>query len=330
MVVGGAAPSQSGASSSATGRGLNTPNSDASSSGFFANSGAVAGTFVVVGLVVAGAAVGLALWFFRRKRARRLDEDLRVAAGGAGDGGAGVDRFSGEDDYEHDPFQQATYLPPTEGDMRELPPSVMLAAGGAYLHPRHSGSDRHSSGDHSNAGSSGSNRQQMQQGYHPSTVDYYGQYPVERGDTAYGGMHEEFVGVARGRGSAENGEGEGSNGSSPREGRSDEGIRTSSTWSSFSDSFSGKQRPRRLQSRVRGAADQSTRVDRVLLRQRPAVPVQLAPSHLLTPAHHSHLFRPASQPNDVQPQRERHLARRRSRLFAQNTEVRLPSPFRNC
>lgn len=88
-----------------TGRSLNGTAVSNAKSSFFSNTGAVAGTFVVVGLVAAGIVLGIAYFFFRRKRARRLDHDIRIAAGGAGDGGAGVDRF-GEDD---DPFNPAAH-----------------------------------------------------------------------------------------------------------------------------------------------------------------------------------------------------------------------------
>lgn len=67
--------------------------SGASRTGFFAKTGAVAGVFTVVGLVAAALLVALGLFYFRRKRARALDEDIRVAAGGAGAGGAGTSRF---------------------------------------------------------------------------------------------------------------------------------------------------------------------------------------------------------------------------------------------
>lgn len=83
------------------GTALNGPESQAAT-GFFSNTGAVAGTFVAVGMALAG--LGIAGLFFvrRRKRRRILDEDLRVAAGGAGDGGAGTSRF--HDDIEDDEF----------------------------------------------------------------------------------------------------------------------------------------------------------------------------------------------------------------------------------
>ncbi|KAL8278205.1 hypothetical protein RQP46_009378 [Phenoliferia psychrophenolica] len=90
------------ATGSGGGKSLN--GSDTTSRSFFSNTGAVAGTFAVVGLVIAALLLGLAFFFLRRKRARQLDEDIRVAAGGAGDGGAGVNRFSGEDDDEDDPY----------------------------------------------------------------------------------------------------------------------------------------------------------------------------------------------------------------------------------
>lgn len=71
-----------------------------SNNGFFDNTGAVAGVFVVVGLAVAALIIGLGFLYLRRKRARELDEDIRVAVGGAGDGGAGTSRFRDEDDDE--------------------------------------------------------------------------------------------------------------------------------------------------------------------------------------------------------------------------------------
>lgn len=88
--------------SGSSGRSLND-NSASSGSGsgsgsFFDNTGAVAGTFVVVGLVAAALAALLAWLLVRRRRRRNREEDVRVAAGGAGDGGAGVDRFNDDDD----------------------------------------------------------------------------------------------------------------------------------------------------------------------------------------------------------------------------------------
>lgn len=95
----------------------------------------MAGTFVVVGLVAAGIAIGLAFFFLRRKKKRQLDEDIRVAAGGAGDGGAGVNRFAGEMDDEEDPFEGGSeghsngYHPPTMSSYGTVP---LTAAAAAY------------------------------------------------------------------------------------------------------------------------------------------------------------------------------------------------------
>lgn len=88
----------SGPDPSSTAGGRNLNGADSGSQAFFDNTGAVAGTFVAVGLVAAGIIVGLGFFFLRRKRRRQLDEDIRVAAGGAGDGGAGINRFAGDDD----------------------------------------------------------------------------------------------------------------------------------------------------------------------------------------------------------------------------------------
>ncbi|POY74589.1 hypothetical protein BMF94_2350 [Rhodotorula taiwanensis] len=75
-------------------------NAHDSGNAFFANTGAVAGTFVGVGIVAAAVAAFLFFFFIRRKRRRQLDEDIRVATGGAGDGGAGFSRFNDDDDDE--------------------------------------------------------------------------------------------------------------------------------------------------------------------------------------------------------------------------------------
>lgn len=48
--------------------------------GFFANKGAVAGVFVVVGLVVVGMIFALGLLCFRRRRRQRLDREVTAAA----------------------------------------------------------------------------------------------------------------------------------------------------------------------------------------------------------------------------------------------------------
>jgi LPXTG-motif cell wall-anchored protein len=70
-------------------------------SGFFHNTGAVVGVFLVVGLAAAALLLGAGLLYIRRKRARALDEDIRVAAGGAGAGGAGTSRFHDDDDMDY-------------------------------------------------------------------------------------------------------------------------------------------------------------------------------------------------------------------------------------
>ena len=48
--------------------------------GFFANHGAVAGVFVVVGLAVVGMILALSLLCFRRRRRQRLDREVTAAA----------------------------------------------------------------------------------------------------------------------------------------------------------------------------------------------------------------------------------------------------------
>ena len=51
-----------------------------SSNAFFANKGAVAGTFVVVGLVIVGIAFAIGVLCFRRRRRQRLDREITAAA----------------------------------------------------------------------------------------------------------------------------------------------------------------------------------------------------------------------------------------------------------
>lgn len=133
---------------------LNSPTAaeGAGKTGFFSNTGAVAGTFVVLGLIVAVGLVALARFFARRKRARRLDEDVRVAAGGAGDGGAGVNRF-GDDEDGGNPFADEDSSAghhqgyPTSPNMAQYAPlalsstpghrmSGVYVEGAAYQRPR--------------------------------------------------------------------------------------------------------------------------------------------------------------------------------------------------
>lgn len=91
-------------------------NDTAPSSSFFSNSGAVAGVFIVVGLILCGIIVGAAWFVLRRRRSKRLSADERAAAGGAGAGGAGVDRF-GDDDEDDEVFPEME----EEGMMSENP-----------------------------------------------------------------------------------------------------------------------------------------------------------------------------------------------------------------
>lgn len=88
------------------GNSLNNAANQDGDTGFFSNTGAVAGTFIAVGIAAVAMILG-GLWFIRRRRRQRaLDEDLRVAAGGAGDGGAGTSRF--QDDDDDDDFEAST------------------------------------------------------------------------------------------------------------------------------------------------------------------------------------------------------------------------------
>lgn len=156
-------------SQSASTRGLN--NNATGSNSFFSNTGAVAGVFVVVGLIASAIAIGLGLIYLRRKKRKQMDEDVRIAAGGAGAGGAGVNRFKDEEDDAEDPFSgihseghTSTYLPPSMSSYGAIP---LVTAPAAYRRQSH----RQSTGGMSNF----SNGE-----YSPSS---------ERGG-AYGGMFD--------------------------------------------------------------------------------------------------------------------------------------------
>ncbi|SCZ88677.1 BZ3500_MvSof-1268-A1-R1_Chr2-1g04565 [Microbotryum saponariae] len=117
----------------ATTTGARTLNSNGDASGgnaFFSKTGAVVGVFLAVGLIVAFIAVGLGFFYIRRKRRQRLDEDLRVAAGGAGDGGAGIARFNDDDseDGYGNPYDPTST---SDGRMSSFGPPATLSSYGA-------------------------------------------------------------------------------------------------------------------------------------------------------------------------------------------------------
>jgi len=141
------------------GSSLNTEN-DAGPTGFFSNTGAVAGTFLAVGILIAGAVLGGLLFVRRRKRRRALDEDLRVAAGGAGDGGAGTSRFH-DDIEDDDDFADSTHgggggggggfkgPPMTQYNPVSLPAGAAAAGAGAGAYYANHSSQGHSGTGHS-------------------------------------------------------------------------------------------------------------------------------------------------------------------------------------
>jgi len=149
----------SGPDPSSTAGGRNLNGADAGSQAFFDNTGAVAGTFVAVGLVAAGVIVGLGFFFLRRKRRRQLDEDIRVAAGGAGDGGAGINRFE-DDDEDDDSFDRMAGG--SEGHLSSnymssygtVPLTAAAAAGAGLATRRSSGGGTTDWGPHPGAGAS--------------------------------------------------------------------------------------------------------------------------------------------------------------------------------
>lgn len=107
--------------------------------GFFSKTGTVAGTFLVVGLIGAGLLIGGLFFVRRKKRQRALNEDLRIAAGGAGDAGAGTSRF--QDDEEDDDFDNSTNahgafkgpaMAQYGGNGAGLPPGAGLTSSSSY------------------------------------------------------------------------------------------------------------------------------------------------------------------------------------------------------
>ncbi|KDE08872.1 hypothetical protein, variant [Microbotryum lychnidis-dioicae p1A1 Lamole] len=117
----------------ATTTGARTLNSNGDASGgngFFSKTGAVVGVFLAVGVIVAFIAVGVGFFYIRRKKRRRLDEDLRVAAGGAGDGGAGIARFNDDDseDGHGNPYDPTST---SDGRMSSFGPRSTLSSYGA-------------------------------------------------------------------------------------------------------------------------------------------------------------------------------------------------------
>jgi hypothetical protein len=96
------------------------------SKGFFDNTGAVAGTFSVVGLVGLGILIFIITAVIRRRRAERFDKDVALAAAeaaatahnpdfdddyGYGSSGHGVGTYGYADTYHQDPV---TFAPPRE------------------------------------------------------------------------------------------------------------------------------------------------------------------------------------------------------------------------
>ena len=73
--------------------------SGSSSVSFFDNTGAVAGTFVVVGLVVTSAVLAFIVFMLRRRRRQRLDRDVAAAAAAAA-AAASSRHFDDEEDHE--------------------------------------------------------------------------------------------------------------------------------------------------------------------------------------------------------------------------------------
>lgn len=92
--------------SSSTTAGSKALNGDTTGySTFLSNTAAVASTFVVVALVVIGVLLGIGYLVFRRRKASNLRQAEREAAGGAGDAGAGENRFGSGEIDDDNPFE---------------------------------------------------------------------------------------------------------------------------------------------------------------------------------------------------------------------------------
>ncbi|ORX34447.1 hypothetical protein BD324DRAFT_653224 [Kockovaella imperatae] len=86
--------------------------SDDTTSGFFGNTGAVAGVFVVLGLLVAGVALAIAIILYRRKRSQRLDREVDFVASNR----------SHRDDDEKSTGARSTFMDgPYIGDLHQAP-----------------------------------------------------------------------------------------------------------------------------------------------------------------------------------------------------------------
>lgn len=86
-------------------------------SGFFDNAGAVAGTFVVVGLAVAAGIIAFAWYGLRRRRRQMLDRDVSAAAAAAA--AANQPRFE-DDDESPAMTQYGSYYATTHGSADDI------------------------------------------------------------------------------------------------------------------------------------------------------------------------------------------------------------------
>lgn len=83
--------------------------SGASTSAFFNNKGAVAGVFVVVGLVIVGMIAALGLLCFRRRRRQRLDREVTAAAIASSAGAGQHGRSPLDDEADGDPTSSSAH-----------------------------------------------------------------------------------------------------------------------------------------------------------------------------------------------------------------------------
>ncbi|KAF9446085.1 hypothetical protein P691DRAFT_227964 [Macrolepiota fuliginosa MF-IS2] len=127
--------------------------SSSSNKGFFHNTGAVAGVFTVVGLIVLAILIAFITNTIRRRRAKKFDDEIAAAAhdaanapvphfgydddddfrpGGAGAYGSGGAKFS---DMSHGTFTQPPMSVPESYGMRELPHHGSGPNPGEYFDP---------------------------------------------------------------------------------------------------------------------------------------------------------------------------------------------------
>lgn len=175
--------------------------------GFFANHGAVAGVFVVVGLVVVGMVFALGLLCFRRRRRQRLDREVTAAAIAASSSTAHRSPIDEGDDMHSSGPTSESYPSTVNAPMAQYNNygasygtaggyDPYAAAAGTYASAAYAGHPQ------TQAGYEG--LQQGDQGYYydPRQAEQGGQYTDETGHPEYGhGQEDPYGGYSGGEGS---------------------------------------------------------------------------------------------------------------------------------